>query len=244
MLTRVLWVGLLAGLLAGLLIALLQQVTTTPLILVAETYEEAGPAAPAAAADAAKAHDHASHDHGAHDHGWTPSPGLPRFFFTAITTIATAIGMSLLLMAGMIFAGDDIDERRALAWGIAGFVATGLAPAAGLAPELPGSGAGELIARQAWWIGTAVATGVALWGLLRVQHPVVRIGAVVLLLAPHVIGAPHPHALESKVPAEIAAQFAALSLVLQGLLWATAGLAVGLLWPRLAPRPVGRSVAP
>src|SRR5215475_12763175 len=135
MLTRVLWVGLLAGLLAGLLIALLQQVTTTPLILVAETYEEAKAAAPAAAADAAKAHDHA-----AHDHGWSPRPGLPRFFFTAVTTIATAIGMSLLLLAGMIFAGDYIDERRALAWGIAGFVATGLAPAAGLAPELPGSG--------------------------------------------------------------------------------------------------------
>jgi cobalt transporter subunit CbtA len=240
MLTRVLWVGLAAGLLAGLLIALLQQVTTTPLILVAETYEEAGAAAPAAvAADAAKAHDHASHDH-----GWTPSPGLPRFFFTAITTIATAIGMSLLLMAGMIFAGDDIEERRALAWGIAGFVATGLAPAAGLAPELPGSGAGELIARQTWWIGTAVATGAALWGFLRVQHPAVRIGAVVLLLAPHVIGAPHPHALESKVPAEIAAEFAALSLILQGLLWVTAGLAVGLLWPRLARNPVGRSVSP
>ena len=39
MLTRVLSVGLLAGLLAGLLIAVLQQVTTTPLILLAETYE-------------------------------------------------------------------------------------------------------------------------------------------------------------------------------------------------------------
>jgi cobalt transporter subunit CbtA len=241
MLTRVLWVGLVAGLLAGLLIALLQQVTTTPLILLAETYEEAGAAAPApaTAADATKAHDHA-----AHDHGWSPSPGLPRFFFTAVTTIATAIGMSLLLMAGMIFAGDDIDERRALAWGIAGFVATGLAPAAGLAPELPGSGAGELIARQAWWIGTAVATSVALWGFLRVRHPAVRIGAVVLLLAPHVIGAPHPHALESKVPGEIAAQFAALSLVLQGLLWTSAGLAVGLLWPRLSPRSAGRPASP
>ena len=42
MLTRVLSVGLLAGLLAGLAIALLQQVTTTPLILAAETYEKAG----------------------------------------------------------------------------------------------------------------------------------------------------------------------------------------------------------
>jgi predicted cobalt transporter CbtA len=69
----------------------------------------------------------------------------------------------------------------------------------------------------------------------------VRLGAVVVLLAPHVIGAPHPHALESKVPAEIAAQFAALSLVVQGLLWALAGIAVGLLWPAFAPKPSSRT---
>ena len=47
MLTRVLSVGLLAGLLAGLLIAVLQQVTTTPLILLAETYEKQSEAASA-----------------------------------------------------------------------------------------------------------------------------------------------------------------------------------------------------
>ena len=74
------------------------------------------------------------------------------------------------------------------------------------------------------------------------ENPIARLGAFVLLLAPHVIGAPHPHAFESKVPAEIAAQFAALSLVVQGLLWAFAGIAVGLLWPRFAPRPSSRPV--
>lgn len=240
MLTRVLWVGLLAGIVAGLLIAIVQQVTTTPLILLAETYEAKSASASATpAAEAAKVH-----DHDAHDHGWSPGEGLPRFFFTAVTTVVTAIGISFLLIAGMIFAGDPIDERRALAWGIAGFVATGLAPAAGLAPELPGSAAGDLIARQIWWIGTALATAVGLWGLLRLQHPAARLGAVVLLLAPHVIGAPHAHVFESKVPAEIAAQFAALSLVIQSLLWMLAGIAVGLLWPRFAPHPASRPASP
>jgi cobalt transporter subunit CbtA len=237
MLTRVMSVGLLAGLLAGLLVALVQQVTTTPLILLAETYEKQSEAVPPAAG-APKEHDHA-----AHDHGWKPADGLPRFFYTAITTIATAVGVSFLLLAGMIFAGDAIDERRSLAWAVAGFIATGLAPAAGLAPELPGSSAGELIARQIWWVGTAGATALALWAFLRMENPLARIGAVVLFLAPHVIGAPHPHAFESKVPAEIAAQFAALSLGVQGLLWASAGIAVGLLWPRIATRPVGRPEA-
>jgi len=239
MLTRVLSVGLLAGFVAGLLIALVQQVTTTPLILLAETYEKQGEK-PGEASPSAAAEGKHGHDHAAHGHSWKPADGLPRFFYTSVATVATAVGMSFLLLAGMIFAGDPIDERRALAWAIAGFVATGLAPAAGLAPELPGSGAGELIARQAWWIATAVATAFALWAFLRSESLMARLVAVVVLLAPHVIGAPHPHAFESKVPAEIAAEFAALSLVVQGLLWALAGIAVGLLWPRFAPKPANQ----
>jgi len=233
MLTRILSVGLLAGLLAGLLIAAVQQVTTTPLILAAETYEK-----PAEVSATSKPHSHQgteAHDHG---EGWKPADGMPRFFFTAITTVATAVGVAFVLLAFMVFAGVPIDERRALAWAIAGFVACGLAPAAGLAPELPGAAAGGVVARQLWWVGTAIATAVALWGFLRTGHsPLVRLGAVVLLLAPHVIGAPHPHEFESKVPAEIAAQFTALSLVVQALLWAFVGIGVGLLWPKFAPKP-------
>jgi cobalt transporter subunit CbtA len=242
MLTRVMSVGLLAGLLAGLLIALVQQVTTTPLILRAETYEKQVEAASTPpAAGAVHKHDGALQGH-AHDDGWKPAEGLSRFFYTGIATIATAVGMALLLLAGMIFAGDTIDERRSLAWAIAGFVATGLAPAAGLAPELPGSASGALMARQIWWIGTAAATALALWALLRLESPVLRLGGIVLLLVPHLIGAPHSHSFESKVPAELAAQFAALSLVVQGLLWVFAGVAIGWLWPRFAPKPASRPV--
>jgi cobalt transporter subunit CbtA len=236
MLSRVMSVGLLAGFLAGLLIALMQQVTTTPLILVAETYEKQGEAVPHSH-DGAQGHDRA------HDDGGKPADGLPRFFYTSVATIATAVGVAFLLLAGMIVARDPIDERHALAWAIAGFVTTGLAPAAGLAPELPGVASGALVARQVWWVGTAAATALALWAFLRMETPIVRLGAIVLLVAPHLIGAPHTHAFESKVPAEIAAQFAALSLVVQGLLWASVGVAVGLLWPKFAPKPVNRPVA-
>ena len=58
----------------------------------------------------------------------------------------------------MLASGDAIDERRAIAWAAAAFVATGLAPAAGLAPELPGMPAADLVARQSWWFLTATAT--------------------------------------------------------------------------------------
>jgi cobalt transporter subunit CbtA len=244
MLTRVLSVGLLAGILAGLLIALVQQVTTTPLILLAETYEKQGEAA-ASAAEATHSHDPGhdqAHEH-AHGEGWKPADGLSRFLYTSIATVVTAVGMAFLLLAGMVFAGDPIDGNHALAWAVAGFVAMGLAPAAGLAPELPGSAAGGLVARQAWWVGTAVATAVALWAFLRVDNLMARLGAIVLLVAPHVLGAPHVHAFESKVPAEVAAQFAALSLIVQGMLWSAVGIAIGLLWPRLAARPAHRPVA-
>ena len=231
MLTRILSVGVLAGLVAGLLIAALQQVTTTPLILAAETYEK-----PAAAASAP--HSHAGGEAHVHGEGWKPADGMPRFFFTAITTVVTAVGAAFVLIATMIVAGVPIDERRALAWAVAGFVACGLAPAAGLAPELPGSAAADLVGRQLWWVGTALAAAIGLWAFLGNHAPIVRIGGIVLLLAPHVIGAPHPHELESKVPAELAAQFAALSLVVQAMLWALVGIGIGLLWPKFAPKPV------
>src|SRR5258708_12951689 len=104
MLTRVLSVGLLAGLLAGLAIALLQQATTTPLILVAETYEKPSGAQPAAAES--KAHDH--EDHAAHDDGWKPDNGLPRFFYTSLATIPTPRGLSFLLIAAQLLPGAPI----------------------------------------------------------------------------------------------------------------------------------------
>lgn len=253
MLTRVLSVGLLAGVLAGLLIALVQQVTTTPLILRAETYEKGSEAAPAAAGPT-QLHEHAhdgAHD-GAHDaaheaahgEGWKPADGAPRFFYTSVATVATAVGVAFLLLAGLLFAGDPVEPRVALGWAVAGFVATGLAPAAGLAPELPGSASGGLLARQLWWIGTAMATGLALWALLRIDNVLARAGGIALLVAPHVIGAPHPHAFESRVPAEIAAQFAALSLVVQGLLWVSTGVFVAVLWQVLARRTAGQPVTP
>jgi len=233
MLARVLKVGLLAGLLAGLAIALLQQATTTPLIRIAETYENVSAAKPAATA-AADHHDGGHvHEHG---EGWKPEDGLPRFFFTTIATVATAVGISFLLLAAMLVSGTAIDRQSSLAWALAGFVAAGLAPAAGLSPELPGGGGGDLAGRQIWWIGTAFATAAALWLFLRTDKLVVRLAAIVLLALPHLIGAPQPHAFESKVPAELAAHFTALSLVVQGLLWVVVGVGVGLFWPRFAPK--------
>ena len=53
---------------------------------------------------------------------------------------------------------------------------------------------------------------------------------MILLAAPHLIGAPQPVAFESKAPAELAAHFAAASLTIQAALWILSGLAAGALW--------------
>jgi cobalt transporter subunit CbtA len=244
MVTRVLTVSILAGLLAGLLISALQHVTTTPLILKAETYEAAlraqpGPMQAASTGDARVilAHNHlnAGAEH-AGEHDWKPQDGLQRTAFTSLVTIATAIGFAALLLAGMIAANERIDERRALAWAVCGFLAFGLAPAMGLAPELPGAAAAELQQRQLWWLLTALVTAGALFVFLQVDAPWARALAVLALLLPHLLGAPHPAAPESKVPAEIAAHFAALSLAVQAALWLATGFAVGVLWPWFARR--------
>src|SRR5665647_2517250 len=150
MITRVLATGLLAGLLAGLAVAVLQTFTTTPIILEAEVYEKADEAKaqhsalvlPGEArlilvhAEAqAEGQDHAAHE-GAEE--WEPQDGLPRTLYASTATIATGIGFALMILAGMLAAGDRINERNAMAWAAAGFVVTGLAPGLGLSPEVPG----------------------------------------------------------------------------------------------------------
>lgn len=239
MLNRVLVVGLLAGLVAGLAVAVLQHFTTTPLILAAETYETADKVASLGAADFGGARiilAHAGHGHGDEAGGWKPEDGLSRTFFTSLMTVVTAIGFALVLLAGMVAAGDEITTRRALAWAGAAFVAMGLGPALGLAPELPGSAAGPLVARQLWWAGTAAATAASLWLFLRTEAAWAKALALVLIIAPHVVGAPHPAGFESRVPAELAAHFAATSLVVQAALWGLTGLAIGVFWARFGRR--------
>jgi cobalt transporter subunit CbtA len=250
MLNRVFLVALYAGLLAGLIIAVLQHFTATPLILKAEVYERAASSSTPATGRATSlgARPIFVHAHG--DRGEsspaesTPAQGAPgetkgaledglgRTINTSLATIVTAVGFALILLAGMIAAGDPIEPRRALSWGAAAFLATGLAPAVGLAPELPGSAVGDLAVRQLWWIATAGATGIALWLLLRKSAWRAKLAGVLLLVAPHAAGAPSAEAFTSTVPAELAAKFAATSLAIQAALWLTVACFAGLFWSR------------
>src|SRR5947209_14802268 len=242
MIQRVLKAGFLAGLVVGLAVAVLQQFTTSQLILQGEVDEKA-------------AHDHHAalkspappimlvHDHGAsaaasepeeEDEGWQPANGWQRVTATSIATIATSIGYALILIAAMLAAGVPIVPRIALLWGIAAFAATSLAPALGLSPELPGSAGAPLLSRQIWWIITSLCTAGGLFLLARIEYTTAKIVGVVLILAPHIVGAPQTPKFKSRAPAELAAQFASTSLVVSAVLWALLGLAVGYAWQRVS----------
>ncbi len=242
MIQRVLKAGFLAGLVVGLAIAVLQHFTTSQLILQGEVYEKAAHAHHAAASPSAwpivLVHDQAPAAASAdadepEEEGWQPENGWQRITATSVATIAISIGYALILLAAMLAAGVPIVPGTAVLWGIAAFAATSLAPALGLSPELPGAAAAPLLARQIWWVLTALCTAGGIFLLARLPYTTAKIAGVILLVLPHVIGAPKPASFKSTAPAELAAQFAATSLVVSAVLWALLGLAVGYAWQRL-----------
>ena len=100
----------------------------------------------------------------AHEHGdgWAPADGAERTFFTFAANMVTGIGFALLLVAVSELFGGIADWRQGVFWGLAGFAVFTLAPGLGLPPELPAMPAADLGERQAWWLGTVLATGAAL----------------------------------------------------------------------------------
>lgn len=241
---RLLSSALFAGFVAGLLAALLHFALVQDLILRAETYES-GEAVHFAGAAADPAHDHAGetgdHGHGAaasdgHSHAHDAAEGvLGRDTLTVLFTALIYVGYALLLVAGFGVAstlGLRIGLREGLLWGIAGFVAFQLAPAAGLAPELPGTPGPDLTDRQIWWSGTVLATGAGLALLGYGRRAPVWIGGAVLIALPHLIGAPEAEGYAGVAPPELAATFAARVLAVGLVTWASLGALAGWFWNR------------
>jgi cobalt transporter subunit CbtA len=118
-------------------------------------------------------------------------------------------------------------------WGLAGFAAMTLSPSLGLPPEVPGSVAAELSARQVWWISAVVTAAVGLWLLAFGRAALWKIVGVAILAVPHIVGAPHPHGGEvGAAPPELAAQFAATSIVVSAVSWALIGWLAGTFFER------------
>lgn len=234
-----------AGLVVAATLSVVQSVTTEPLLFHAETFEGAEAPAPAAAP-----HEHANgeaHAHDAtpaeaaaapaHEHDpdeWGPADGFERTAYTFLANLLMGVGVSAVLLGLMSVRGDAINARTGVLWGVAGFFAAALLPSLGLTPELPGTPAAELEARQVWWLATAAASAIGIALIVFSQSWLLKVAGLVIGVLPHVVGAPVPPSLEAAYPAVLAAEFATASLVVSALLWAGSGVAAGWLYQRLS----------
>jgi cobalt transporter subunit CbtA len=229
MLRRILLVAVIAGAVAGLVATLVQGVRLWPLIAAAERFEEAGAAAHQHG-DAAAAHQH--------DHEWQPADGAERVAYTVLFNILAGFGFALLLNGALVLRqamlrGAAPDMATGAMWGLAGFACFALAPAFGLPPELPGMEAADLLDRQLWWVATAAASAAGLALLVFARSAPRKALGLLVLIVPHLVGAPHTHET-GNVPAELAAQFVGASLVAAAVFWVVLGAVSGWLHRRLA----------
>jgi predicted cobalt transporter CbtA len=101
---------------------------------------------------------------------------------------------------------------------------------------VPGVAAADVALRQVWWFAIVAMTAAALWMIAFGRSFVLYAFAVLLLLAPHVVGAPEPAQLAGTVPPEIAALFAARALGLGLVAWVMLGAFAGYFWQKEGAR--------
>lgn len=220
MLIRVLIAAILAGILAGCFYTAVQAYRVIPLILEAERYEANMPFA---------GHNHGTEEADGVETDWAPEDGWERLLFTLISNIGIGVAFSLLVTAAILISNQRISLQSGLVWGLCGFAVFVLAPNFGLPPELPGMQAADLAGRQVWWFATVglTAAGLALFALK--GGILCGLAGVVLILAPHVYGAPQPVSHDSAVPANLAAEFVMATVVSSALFWLFLGSVLGLM---------------
>ena len=213
--------ALLSGIVVGAVQTGLQNLLVYPLIFKAETYEGLEKSANSNPHSRRSGPTTAMHHHG--NEAWAPLDGAERLLFSFLTNILLGVALGMILAA--IFALRPVANwRHGILWGLGGFAAVNLAPAFGIPPELPGMPAGDLLALQIWWLTTAILTacGIALFFLGKTA--IWRLGGAVLIILPHIYGAPKSPNLNSKVPATLAAEFATTSLITNLVFWAFLGM--------------------
>ncbi len=235
--------ALIAGIAAGLIAALLHFAFVQDLILLGEQYETGALVHFGAAGSVVSEHSHdapenanadapeADHDH---DHAamGERSP-FERNALTVMFLVIVYVAYGFLLVAGFGLAeafGRKIGPQVGLLWGIAGFAVFQLAPAMGLAPELPGTIAADLGARQIWWWLTAACTATGLGLLGYGRHWAMFALAGAFLVVPHIIGAPEAKGFSGMAPTEVGAMFSAHVLGTALVVWACLGWFAATAW--------------
>lgn len=204
-------ISLFAGIVAGLLLSLFQHYQTQPLILSAEQFETP------------VAH---------HSHDWHPENNWQRNAFTALFNCLIGFGFALLLNTAMYWQ-EAKGFSHGLLWGMAGYLVFFAAPTLGLPPELPGTDSAALYSRQVWWLFTAAVTALGLFSLCFGKHRWLQIAGVILLLIPHLIGAPQPEVVHALAPDDLQQRFVQMSAISNALFWLVLGALSGSLLPKV-----------
>jgi cobalt transporter subunit CbtA len=232
MLKSIFKAALLAGILGGIGISFVQELTTTPLILGAEKFEKAeSPEYQFSVVNYILSHGLAE-PRPNEIVSWGPENGFERFVYSSLANIVIGVGFALLLVSSYAMHKREVSGRIGIIWGMAGYAVFTLSPSLGLTPELPGMMAAELVARQGWWLATAVSMALGLWLLVFRKGLLFTISGVIIIVLPHAVGAPHPIEFDSLVPAALASQFVATSIVIAGIFWVMLGWLSGTFYQR------------
>ncbi|HHM05808.1 MAG TPA: cobalt transporter [Gammaproteobacteria bacterium] len=214
--------GLVAGLVAGLVLSAVQFGWVTPLILEAERYEHAAEMARSPGGDSA-----------AQD---LPPAGLDtdRILYTLIANTLGGMGFALILAAVVGLHGGH-GWGRGVLWGLAGYAVFFAAPALGLPPEVPGLAGAELADRQFWWLATVVATAGGLVLLLLCRGILLKGAGVLLVLAPHLFGAPPAPVAAALVPDTLIRAYITAVASANAVFWLALGAVTGAVLRRFDP---------
>ena len=199
------------GLLSGLLLTAVQQIQVIPTLLKAEVYEQNTSAL-------TESHEQPE---------WQPENGWQRTAYTAAANISLGVGFSLLMGAIMCSKARPDNWRIGILWGMAGYLSFFVAPSLGLPPEVPGTLAAKLEDRQSWWLITVLDTGFGLSLLAFALTRTNQFFGAVLLVAPHLIGAPQPEVAGSAAPDDLVQTFITATALANAIFWLAIGGLMG-----------------
>jgi cobalt transporter subunit CbtA len=210
---RLILAVILAGLCAGIIMSGIQHFKLVPLISIAESFEKPE----TECVQTMPGMDMCGES-------WMPAEGFQRIAATTATTMLIGAGYALLLAGISLITGLRITKQNGLIWGLCGFLAICLAPAAGLPPELPSMPVADLHTRQIWWTATATLTGVALYLIAGRTEPWAKPLAVFAIALPQLFSLPQPIPHQTELAPLLAAQFVSASIAANAVFWALIGL--------------------
>ena len=220
MVARIFLTAIVAGVLAGLFLTAIQRIQVVPIILEAEIYEHSGGSSDQSHGTVA------AEGEGRH---WAVEGGVERAALTGVANIIMAVAFSLLLCVGYTLRGG-VTWQQGILWGLAGYLAVNIAPGLGLAPVIPGSDVAPLLDRQIWWVSTVIATSGGLALIAFVPKHYAKALALVLIVLPHVVGAPQAESDAGMALVELERSYIYATLIANCAFWIAMGALSGFLF--------------